>query len=111
MRVARGPAAQERPALNLEEPLVAPVPYDQRDGFIWLNGKLVPWADAKVHVLTHAMHYASAVFEGMRAYGGEIFKLTEHNQRLHKSAKILDFEIPYSVAELDIAAREALAAN
>jgi branched-chain amino acid aminotransferase len=90
---------------------VAPVPYDQRDGFIWLNGKLVPWADAKVHVLTHAMHYASAVFEGMRAYGGEIFKLTEHNQRLHKSAKILDFEIPYSVAELDKAAREALRAN
>ena len=90
---------------------MAPVPYDQRDGFIWLNGKLVPWADAKVHVLTHAMHYASAVFEGMRAYGGEIFKLTEHNQRLHKSAKILDFEIPYSVAELDKAAREALRAN
>jgi branched-chain amino acid aminotransferase len=91
--------------------LVTPVPYDQRDGFIWLNGKLVPWADAKVHVLTHAMHYASAVFEGMRAYGGEIFKLTEHNQRLHKSAKILDFEIPYSVAELDKAARDALRAN
>ena len=90
---------------------MAPVPYDQRDGFIWLNGKLVPWTDAKVHVLTHAMHYASAVFEGMRAYGGEIFKLTEHNQRLHKSAKILDFEIPYSVAELDKAAREALRAN
>jgi branched-chain amino acid aminotransferase len=90
---------------------VAPVPYDQRDGFIWLNGKLVPWADAKVHVLTHAMHYASAVFEGMRAYGGEIFKLTEHNQRLHRSAQILDFEIPYSVAELDKAAREALRAN
>ena len=90
---------------------MAPVPYDQRDGFIWLNGKLVPWAAAKVHVLTHAMHYASAVFEGMRAYGGEIFKLTEHNQRLHKSAKILDFEIPYSVAELDKAAREALRAN
>ena len=90
---------------------MAPVPYDQRNGFIWLNGKLVPWADAKVHVLTHAMHYASAVFEGMRAYGGEIFKLTDHNQRLHKSAKILDFEIPYSVAELDKAAREALRAN
>jgi branched-chain amino acid aminotransferase len=87
------------------------VPYDQRDGFIWLNGTLLPWRDAKVHVLTHAMHYASAVFEGMRAYGGEIFKLTEHNQRLHKSAKLLDFEIPYSVADLDKAAREALRAN
>ncbi len=90
---------------------MAPVPYDQRDGFIWLNGKLLPWADAKVHVLTHAMHYASAVFEGMRAYGGEIFKLTEHNQRLHKSANILDFEVPYSVAELDKACCEALRAN
>ncbi|MGV1014598.1 MAG: branched-chain amino acid aminotransferase, partial [Methyloceanibacter sp.] len=90
---------------------MAPVPYDQRDGFIWLNGTLVPWGDARVHVLTHALHYASAVFEGMRAYGGEIFKLTEHDQRLHESAKILDFEIPYSVAELDKAAREVLRAN
>jgi branched-chain amino acid aminotransferase len=89
----------------------APVPYDQRDGFIWLNGRLLAWADAKVHVLTHALHYASAVFEGMRAYDGEIFKLNEHNQRLHKSAKILDFEIPYSVADLDKAAREVLRAN
>jgi branched-chain amino acid aminotransferase len=87
------------------------VTYDQRDGFIWLNGELVPWSDAKVHVLTHALHYASAVFEGMRAYDGEIFKLTEHNQRLHKSAEIIDFEIPYSVAELDKAAREVMRAN
>ncbi len=90
---------------------MAPVPYDQRDGFIWLNGKLLPWGDARAHVLTHALHYASAVFEGMRAYGGEIFKLTEHDQRLHESAKILDFEIPFSVAELDKAAREVLRAN
>jgi branched-chain amino acid aminotransferase len=90
---------------------MAPVPYDQRDGFIWLNGKLLPWADVKAHVLTHALHYASAVFEGMRAYGGEIFKLTDHDQRLHESAKILDFEIPFSVAELDKAAREVLRAN
>ena len=87
------------------------VPYDQREGFIWLNGQLVPWGDARVHVLTHGLHYASAVFEGMRAYDGQIFKLTEHNQRLHESAKILDFEIPYSVAELDKAAREVLRAN
>ncbi|MBM3544612.1 MAG: branched-chain amino acid aminotransferase [Alphaproteobacteria bacterium] len=90
---------------------MAPVPYDQRDGVIWLNGELIPWRDTKVHVLTHALHYASAVFEGMRAYDGSIFKLTEHNQRLHESAKILDFEIPYSVAELDKAAREVLRAN
>ena len=87
------------------------VPYDQRDGFIWFNGELVPWSDASVHLLSHALHYGSAVFEGMRAYDGEIFKLTEHNQRLHTSAEILDFEIPYSVAELDKAAREVVRAN
>ncbi len=85
--------------------------YDQRDGFIWFNGELIPWTDARVHLLTHALHYGSAVFEGMRAYDGEIFKLTEHNQRLHKSAEILDFEVPYSVAELDKAAREVVRAN
>ena len=61
----------------------ATVPYDQREGFIWLNGTLIPWSDARLHVLTHGLHYASAVFEGMRAYDGAIFKLTEHNQRLH----------------------------
>ena len=89
----------------------ATVPYDQREGFIWFNGKLIPWGDARLHVLTHGLHYASAVFEGMRAYGGEIFKLTDHDQRLHESAKILDFEIPFSVAGLDKAAREVLRAN
>ena len=89
----------------------ATVPYDQREGFIWFNGKLIPWGDAQLHVLTHGLHYASAVFEGMRAYDGEIFKLTEHTQRLHKSAKLLDFDIPYSVAELDKAAREVVRAN
>ena len=87
------------------------VPYDQRDGFIWLNGKLIPWGDARLHVLTHGLHYASAVFEGMRAYDGEIFKLSEHNQRLHRSAELLDFNIPYSIAELDKAAREVVRAN
>ena len=85
--------------------------YDQREGVIWFNGELIPWSDARVHLLTHALHYGSAVFEGMRAYDGEIFELTEHNQRLHKSAEILDFEIPYSVAELDKAAREVVRAN
>jgi branched-chain amino acid aminotransferase len=90
---------------------MATAPYDQREGFIWLNGTLIPWGDARLHVLTHGLHYASAVFEGMRAYDGEIFKLTEHDQRLHESATILDFEIPYSVAELDMAAREMLRAN
>jgi branched-chain amino acid aminotransferase len=87
------------------------VPYDQRDGFIWMNGAMTPWQDAKVHLLTHGLHYGSGVFEGMRAYDGEIFKLTDHSQRLHESAKMLDFEIPYSVAEIDKAAREAVRAN
>ena len=73
-----------------------------------MNGDYVDWRDAKVHVLTHGLHYASAVFEGERAYGGEIFKLTEHTERLHESARILGFKIPYSVAEIDDACREVL---
>jgi len=85
--------------------------FDDRDGWIWFDGKLVPWREANVHVLTHALHYASSVFEGQRAYNGEIFKLTEHSQRLHKSAQILGFEIPWSVAEIDAACREVLKAN
>jgi branched-chain amino acid aminotransferase len=85
--------------------------FDDRDGWIWFDGKLVPWREANVHVLTHALHYASSVFEGQRAYNGEIFKLTEHSQRLHKSAQILGFEIPWSVAEIDAAAKEVLKAN
>jgi len=87
---------------------MASVPFDQLDGFIWMNGALVPWKDAKIHVLTHGLHYASAVFEGERAYGGEIFKLTEHTERLHESARLLGFTIPYSVAEIDDACRELL---
>ncbi|MGA9443144.1 MAG: branched-chain amino acid aminotransferase [Methyloceanibacter sp.] len=85
--------------------------FDQRDGTIWFNGELIPWTDARVHLLTHALHYGSAVFEGMRAYDGEIFKVTEHNQRLRESAEILDFKVPYSVAELDKAARDVIAVN
>jgi branched-chain amino acid aminotransferase len=77
--------------------------FDDRDGVIWYDGQLVNWRDAKVHILTHAMHYASAVFEGERAYGGEIFKSTKHSERLKESARILDFDIPYSVAEIDAA--------
>jgi len=83
-------------------------PYDNREGVIWFNGDFVPWADAKLHVLNHALHYASAVFEGMRAYNGEIFELTAHNERLHASAEVLGFKVPYTVAELDDACREAL---
>jgi branched-chain amino acid aminotransferase len=84
-------------------------PFDQRDGVIWMDGAYVPWADAKLHVLSHGLHYASAVFEGERAYGGEIFKLNEHTERLHGSAKILGFEIPYSVETINKACRELLA--
>ena len=87
------------------------LPFDDRDGWIWLDGQFVPWREAKVHVLTHGLHYASAVFEGERMYGGEIFKLTEHTERLHNSARILDFEIPYSVAEIDAACNEVCARN
>ena len=87
------------------------VPFDDRDGWIWLDGAFVPWREAKVHVLTHGLHYASGVFEGERMYGGEIFKLTEHTQRLFKSAEILDFSIPYSVAEIDEACKAVCAAN
>ncbi len=86
-------------------------PYHDRDGFIWYDGKLVPWREANVHLLSHALHYASAVFEGERAYGGEIFKLTEHSERLYEGAKTLDFTIPYSVAEIDQACRDTVKAN
>ncbi|MEP1209362.1 MAG: branched-chain amino acid aminotransferase [Rhizobiaceae bacterium] len=80
---------------------MAGVPFDQLDGDIWYNGEFVEWGNAQVHVLTHGLHYASAVFEGERAYGGEIFKLTEHTERLHKSAEYLGFEIPWSVQQID----------
>jgi branched-chain amino acid aminotransferase len=87
------------------------VPFHDRDGLIWMDGTLVPWREANVHVLTHGLHYASSVFEGERAYEGEIFKLTEHSERLVESARILDFEIPYTVAEIDQACRDTVAAN
>jgi branched-chain amino acid aminotransferase len=86
-------------------------PYDDRDGWIWLDGKLVPWRDANVHVLTHALHYASSVFEGERIYGGRIFKLREHSQRLIDSGKILGFDVPMTVEAIDAATNETVAAN
>jgi branched-chain amino acid aminotransferase len=76
------------------------LPFDQRDGYIWMNGALVEWKDAKLHVLSHGLHYASCVFEGERAYGGEIFKSRQHSERFRKSAELLDFEVPFSVDEL-----------
>jgi branched-chain amino acid aminotransferase len=84
------------------------IPFHDRDGVIWFNGEFVPWKEAKIHVLSHALHYASAVFEGERAYGGEIFKLTEHTERLFASAEMLDMEIPYTIGEIDEACRQTL---
>ncbi|MEP6019371.1 MAG: branched-chain amino acid aminotransferase [Paracoccaceae bacterium] len=85
--------------------------YDDRDGKIWMNGQMVDWRAANVHVLSHAMHYASSVFEGERAYNGKIFKSREHSERLHFSAGELDFQIPYTVDELEAAKQEVLTVN
>jgi branched-chain amino acid aminotransferase len=87
------------------------VPFDDRDGFIWLDGEFLPWREAQVHVLTHALHYGSCVFEGERIYDGEIFKLTEHTERLFRSAEILDFKIPFTVEEIDRACKETAERN
>jgi len=83
------------------------IPFDDRDGSLWYDGKLVPWRDAKTHVLTHGLHYASSVFEGERLYSGRIYKLEEHTARLFESARILGMEIPYTPAEIDAACYEA----
>ncbi len=87
------------------------IPFDDRDGVMWFDGTLVPWREAKVHVLTHGLHYASCVFEGERVYDGKIFKLREHSERLHVSARALGFELSYSAEELDKACREVVAAQ
>lgn len=87
------------------------LPFDQRDGFIWMNGKLLPWKDAKLHVLSHGLHYGSCVFEGERTYGGVIFKSREHSERFHNSAKLLDFELPYSVDEIEAAKKLVVEKN
>ena len=87
------------------------LPFDDRDGVIWYDGALVPWREAKLHVLSHGLHYASCVFEGERAYGGSIFKSTAHSERLLNSGRILGFKIPYSAAEIDAAKRQVLEAQ
>jgi len=87
------------------------ISFDDIDGVIWYDGKLVPWKDANLHVLSHGLHYASCVFEGERAYGGTIFKSVEHSERLINSGKILDFDIPYSVAEIEEAKKLTLKEN
>jgi branched-chain amino acid aminotransferase len=84
---------------------------DQRDGWIWFDGEFVPWKEAKIHVLTHGLHYASSVFEGERAYGGEIFKSRQHTDRLIQSGKTLDFTIPWSVEQIEEAKRQVLQKN
>ena len=98
------------PAFEKENYMAAP-PFDDRDGLIWFDGEMVDWRDARLHVLSHALHYASAVFEGERVYGGNIFKLTEHSERLAASAAMLGFDIPYGAQAIDDACREVLAAN
>jgi len=92
--------------------MAAPGPaFDDRDGQIWYDGKLVPWRDAKLHVLTHGLHYASSVFEGERVYGGQVFKLKEHSERLIKSAEMMGFKIPFSVEEINRATNETVKVN
>jgi branched-chain amino acid aminotransferase len=90
------------------EVTMAIIPFDDRDGVIWMDGKVIPWRDAKIHVLSHGLHYGSCVFEGERAYDGVIFKSTEHSVRFRKSAELMDFEIPYSVEELNAAKDEVV---
>lgn len=85
--------------------------FDDRDGWIWFDGEMVPWRNAQVHILTHALHYASSVFEGQRAYNGQIFKLREHSERLRHSAHLLGFELPWTVEEIEAACIEVLKAN
>ena len=82
------------------------IPYDKRSGKIWYNNELVDWAEVKLHVLSHGMHYASCVFEGERVYDGSIFKLEEHTARFFYSAKRMGFEIPYTEEEINIASKK-----
>jgi branched-chain amino acid aminotransferase len=85
--------------------------YDDRDGVIWFNGSLIPWREAKLHVLSHGLHYASCIFEGERSYRGKIFRLKEHTERLIESARLLGFRLPYASDEIDVACNEVLAAS
>jgi branched-chain amino acid aminotransferase len=82
-----------------------------RDGFIWFDGKIVPWREVKAHVLTHALHYGSAVFEGERIYDGKVFRLSAHSARLIRSARLLDYELPWTREEIDEATRAVVKAN
>lgn len=90
---------------------MATIPYDDRDGFIWMDGKMLPWREAKIHYLTHALHYGTQVFEGERAYNGQIFKSRAHSERLLNSAKIIHMDNPYTVDEIEDIKQEVLKAN
>ena len=87
------------------------ISFDAMEGVIWMNGEFVDWQDAQVHVLTHGLHYASSVFEGMRTYDGRVFLCTEHNERLHESGRLLGFDVPYDVETLDRVCHELLERN
>jgi branched-chain amino acid aminotransferase len=87
------------------------IPFDQRDGFIWYDGRLIPWREARLHVLSHGLHYASCVFEGERVYNGTVFRLDDHNERLRNSARILGFEIPASMDDLALATQQVITSN
>jgi branched-chain amino acid aminotransferase len=90
---------------------VEPLAFDDRDGFIWVDGRMSPWREAKLHVLSHSLHYGNACFEGERAYGGKVFKLREHSARLIDSCRVMDFELPYKVEQIDKATQEVVEAN
>ena len=94
-----------------KESFMTTATFDDRDGVIWIDGEMIPWRDAKLHVLSHGLHYASAVFEGERAYSGNIFELTAHTERLFESARALGFEVPFDVATIDEACRDVCRAN
>src|SRR5438132_8755690 len=106
----RDPPTENRQCCG-EEDAMSMIPFDDRDGFIWYDGRLVPWRDAKLHVLSHGLHYASCVFEGERVYNGKVFHLEDHNERLHNSARILGFEVPASMDDLAKATEELISAN
>jgi branched-chain amino acid aminotransferase len=91
--------------------MATPESMDNRDGWIWLDGKLVPWREARPHVLSHGLHYGSAVFEGERIYDGRIFRLAAHSARLVRSARLMDFELPWTRQQIDAATREVVHAN
>ena len=90
---------------------MAGTPIDQKDGFIWIDGNLIPWKEASIHFLTHALHYGSSVFEGEKAYNGKIFKMEEHHKRLLRSAELLDMPVKYTVADINKAAMEVVSKN